>query len=282
MAESRTPKPWVAACLSLLLVPGLGQVYNGALRSGAVSGSVHVLLGLFGAFIGAASFPRLVVVSVTSVLWRLCVAAHAAAQAKRLGTVPSRWFNRWHFYLLIVIALASGLAFARPHYRFKAYRIPSAGMDPTLLVGDFLFSDTWWPRRRTPQPGDVIVFRSPMNDRDFIKRCVAVAGDTVEIRSKQLYINGVPQTEPHVVHGDPHVLPLSQGRRDFMAPLVVPEGHIFVLGDNRDNSHDSRFWGSLPLDRVRAKALFVYFSVEVGSDSKLSHVRWERLGHAIQ
>jgi len=170
----------------------------------------------------------------------------------------------------IVMAVLMALFFRQ--FALQAFRIPSGSMEDTLLVGDFLFvnkflygaqvpfTDLRLPPIRQPRRGDIIVFKSPTDGRDFIKRCVAVAGDTVEIRGKRLFVNGVEPDEDYAVHKDPN-LQLDQ-RRDYMSARVIPAGHIFMMGDNRDNSSDSRFWGALSVDRVKGKAMFIYFSVD--------------------
>lgn len=172
------------------------------------------------------------------------------------------------------ISMAVLMALFFRQFFLQAFRIPSSSMEDTLLIGDFLFVDKFrygaqvpftdlrLPSVRDPQRGDIIVFKSPTDGRDFIKRCVAVAGDTVEIRGKKLFINGAEQDESYAVHKVPQLQLPQHGRRDFMAPRVIPEGHIFMMGDNRDNSSDSRFWGPLPIDRVKGKAMFIYFSVD--------------------
>jgi len=162
----------------------------------------------------------------------------------------------------------------------QAFRIPTGSMENTLLVGDFLFVNKLvygseidigaaghrlvyyrFPAIRQPQHGDVIVFRYPDDpSRDFIKRCVAVEGQTVEIRDKILYVNDQAQVEPYAIHSDDKVLPKEISARDNFGPTVVPKGHIFMMGDNRDNSHDSRFWGPLPLNLVKGKAMILYWS----------------------
>ncbi len=162
----------------------------------------------------------------------------------------------------------------------QAFRIPSGSMEDTLLVGDFLFVNKMvygseidvgfggnrllyhrFPAIRDPRPGDIIVFRFPDDPaRDLIKRCVAVGGQQVEIRDKVLYVDGKAREEPYVIHKDPRVLPREANARDNFGPIVVPRGHLFMMGDNRDNSHDSRFWGSLPRGLVKGKAMFIYWS----------------------
>lgn len=162
----------------------------------------------------------------------------------------------------------------------QAFRIPTGSMENTLLVGDFLFVNKLvygseidigvaghrlvyyrFPAIRQPQRGDVIVFRYPDDpSRDFIKRCVAVEGQTVEIRDKVLFVDGKAQVEPYIIHSDDRILPKEISARDNFGPTVVPRGHIFMMGDNRDNSHDSRFWGPLALNLVKGKAMILYWS----------------------
>ncbi len=162
----------------------------------------------------------------------------------------------------------------------QAYQIPSGSMENTLLVGDYIYINKMlygseidlgfqghrffyhrFPAFREPRPGDIIVFRYPGDQRkDFIKRCVAVAGQTIEIRSKTLYVDGKKRDEPFTVHGDPRVFSAEQSPRDNFGPFVVPQGAVFMMGDNRDNSLDSRFWGPLPMSLIRGKAIFRYFS----------------------
>jgi len=162
----------------------------------------------------------------------------------------------------------------------QAFRIPTGSMENTLLVGDFLFVNKLvygseidigvqghriiyyrFPAIRQPQRGDVIVFRYPDDpSRDFIKRCVAVEGQTVEIRDKVLFVDGKAQVEPYIIHSDDRILPKEVSARDNFGPTVVPKGHIFMMGDNRDNSHDSRFWGPLALNLIKGKAMILYWS----------------------
>jgi len=195
-------------------------------------------------------------------------------QESRLKREARETFNAlvWAFCLFLIIrALA-----------FQAFRIPSPSMEDTLLVHDFLFiskltygpnipfTHTRIPGLRKPRPGDIIVFQNPVNPKeDYIKRCVAVGGQTVEYRNKVLYVDGVRKDEPYVKHIDPDMRPRSRrdirwmpegGSRDNFGPIRVPPGKLFMMGDNRDNSQDSRFWGFLDTKLVRGKAAVIYFS----------------------
>jgi signal peptidase I len=181
---------------------------------------------------------------------------------------------------LEAIVLAVALTVVIRGLVVQAFRIPSGSMEDTLLIGDFLFVnkmvygseiDIGWadwrlvhyrfPAIHAPERGDVIVFRFPEDpSRDFIKRCVALEGQRVEIRDKVLYVDGLAQEEPYVIHTDPRDLPRGTSARDNFGPIVVPKGHLFMMGDNRDNSLDSRFWGALPMDLLKGKAMFIYWS----------------------
>jgi signal peptidase I len=171
---------------------------------------------------------------------------------------------------------------------FQAFKIPSSSMESTLLVGDHIlvnkfiygvripFTNDRWPMFTQPSRGDVIVFVFPEDrTKDFIKRVVAVGGDTVEIRNKQVFINGKPVENPNIQFLDPRVIPETAppptNRRDNMRPTRVPEGTVFVMGDNRDYSHDSRFWGFVPVEDVKGEAFVIYYSAQ-----DLASVRWNR------
>lgn len=182
------------------------------------------------------------------------------------------------------IGLAVICALFIRQFLFQAFRIPTGSMERTLLVGDFLFVDKFvygakspdrirvfghtlakdlpqlrLPAIRQPRQGDIIVFQYPRDlDQDYIKRCVAVAGDTVQVREGQLYVNG-RLYEEHTWHDQDKFLRGSELNRRF-GPYVVPAGHVFMMGDNRYNSADSRFWGPLDLRLVKGRALFIYWS----------------------
>jgi len=156
-------------------------------------------------------------------------------------------------------------------FAFQAFRIPSSSMEETLFPGDFLFVNKFaygaqvpftqarLPGFTEPKPGDIIVFQFPENpDQDYIKRCVAVGGDTVEVRDKTVYVNGEKQNDSFTVHRDPVIQ--KYGPRDNMEKLVVPPGHLFMMGDNRDQSSDSRYWGTVDTRLIRGKAWVTYFS----------------------
>jgi signal peptidase I len=200
------------------------------------------------------------------------------------------------YFESIVIAVILAL-FVRT-WVVQAFKIPTGSMENNLLIGDhllvnkFVFSPTAAGLERALLPlrdirrGDIVVFKYPEEpERDFIKRVIGLPGDVVELRAKQVYINGQPLDEPYVHY----LTPAGSGGevtsadvRERYGPVTVPEGQYFVMGDNRDNSQDSRYWGYLPRDYVKGKALMIYWSYAgETAGSIFTSIRWERLFHQI-
>lgn len=188
------------------------------------------------------------------------------------------------------LALALLLALFIRTFIVQAFKIPSGSMVPTLQVGDHILVNKlaygirlpWIDRRvlstEVPQRGDVVVFVYPVDpSKDFVKRVMAVAGDVVQIRHKQVYINGAAWNDRHAFFTDGSGGVNGSPRDDF-GPVTVPGGHIFVMGDNRDRSYDSRFWGFVDVDDVKGKAFLIYWSW----DGDEHWVRWGRLGEVIE
>ncbi|HYV50714.1 MAG TPA: signal peptidase I [Dongiaceae bacterium] len=198
------------------------------------------------------------------------------------------------------ILVAVALTLVIRTFVIQAFRIPTGSMEDTLLVGDFLFvnkflygapipfTDARTPAIRQPRHGDILVFKYPKDpSRDFIKRVVGLPGDTIEIKDKTVYVNGVAQREPYVKfsssriqpkeYQNPVIYPPGAGNRDNYGPYVVPQGDYFMMGDNRDNSDDSRFWGPLDGHLIKGKALFIYWSW----NKEKMRPRLSRLGRII-
>ncbi|MEI6669028.1 MAG: signal peptidase I [Acidobacteriota bacterium] len=204
------------------------------------------------------------------------------------------------YFESIVIAVILAL-FIRT-FVVQAFKIPTGSMEPNLLVGDhllvnkFVFSPTNSALERALLParevrrGDIVVFKFPTDpERDFIKRVIGLPGETVELRTRRIYINGRPLDEPYA-----HYLPrpdavamgelTSEDVREHYGPETVPAGSLFVMGDNRDNSQDSRYWGFLPRDNIKGQALMIYWSYDpdvTGLFSVITSTRWGRLLHQI-
>jgi signal peptidase I len=201
----------------------------------------------------------------------------------------------------------------------QAFSIPSGSMQPTLLIGDYLLVNKFayglrnpltnkvWIPIGTPQRGDVVVFIYPQDPtKDYIKRVIGLPGDRIQIINKKILINGKVYATPQAVYDDPRVIPPPQSPtesgRDNMGPVVVPANSYFVMGDNRDHSYDSRFWGFVPMDAFRGKAFIIYFSWQgppgesflpaflgglkglvfhLSWNSNDFRVRWDRIGRII-
>lgn len=180
------------------------------------------------------------------------------------------------------LAVAFILAMVIRTFFVQAFKIPSGSMLETLQIGDHLlvnkfsygvkvpFTNTYMWDGSDPERGDIIVFEYPNNPSiDYIKRVVGVPGDVIEVHNKQLYRNGEKVTEDYIRHSQPDVVALV---RDEFGPVTVPEGKYFTMGDNRDDSQDSRFWGFVDKSAIHGKAFIIYWS----SDG-LDNIRWSRI-----
>ena len=173
----------------------------------------------------------------------------------------------------------------------QAFKIPSGSMKQTLQIGDHILVNKfiygvkipYWRKviipGKDPQAGDIVVFKPPHEpEKDFIKRVIGVGGDVVECRNKQLYVNNMPVHHDFAVYTDSRVYAQHTRERDNFGPITVPENHLFVMGDNRDESYDSRFWGFVHLKAVSGKAFIIYWSW----DSDNFGVRWGRLARILK
>lgn len=230
---------------------------------------------------------------------------------------PYRKSTAREYFETIVISVILAL-FVRT-FVVQAFKIPTGSMENNLLIGDhlivnkFVFGPDGGSMRhllpmRDMHRGDVVVFKYPEDpERDFIKRVIGLPGETLEVRDKRVYIDGRPINEPYVHFLEPPEAP-SEGHevtsfdlRERYGPVKIPAGHVFVMGDNRDNSEDSRYWGFLPRQNVKGLALMVYWSYEaVGEDRQetgllgdarrlasvavhfFTRTRWDRLFHQIR
>jgi signal peptidase I len=173
----------------------------------------------------------------------------------------------------------------------QAFKIPSGSMEDTLVIGDHLFvnkfiygikipfTDSRIFKMRDPRQGDVMVFEFPQDrSKDLIKRVIGVPGDEVAVRDKKVYVNGVLYQNPHEVHKEADMLPREMAPRDNFGPVRVPVNSYFMMGDNRDRSYDSRFWGFIKQSDIKGKAFIKYWSW----DQESWRVRWNRIGRLIE
>ncbi len=206
--------------------------------------------------------------------------------AASAGPAVSAWRENVEAILIAVL-----LALFIRTFVVQAFKIPSGSMMNTLQIGDHILVNKFAygldvPFLRLPllpgkmpRRGDVIVFKYPNEpDKDYIKRVIGVGGDVISVMNKKLYVNGQPLEEDYVIHTDSRI----KSVRDVFGPIEVPHNQLFVMGDNRDNSSDSRFWGFLDVEAVRGKAFLIYWSWNDQSTSALGRVRWSRIGDVVR
>ena len=210
--------------------------------------------------------------------------------------VPKKSLTREYIEAILIALL---LALLIRTFIVQAFKIPSGSMEKTLLIGDHILVSKFSygihiPNEipfinvklfddivlfsSVPERGDIIVFKFPKDEtRDFIKRVIALPGDLLEVRRQKVFINNKPYEDARARHTEsPSDSPLVP--RDDFGPILIPEGHVFVMGDNRENSQDSRYWGYLDVNKIRGKALIIYWSW----DRIESWVRFERFGKILE
>lgn len=264
----RPRKPWLAGLLSLWL-PGLGQLYAGSWKRALLLAFGYPLLlwvlalaGLLKTFAGFVAWLSVIPLYYGWVIWD----AVRLARSRRDHRLKP--FNRWYLYL--GLGLLANLSFGlpdRPLLPIRTLRIPGQHMEPAILAGDHLVADAHYWRYHTPSRGDLVIFTSPERpDAMVLHRVIALPGEQVEIRDKVVFIDGRKLTDDWGVYNDPEIytgiFPSTGGRRDNFGPLRVPAETTFTVGDNRDNSYDSRFYGPVPNRLLQAKPLFVYWAAD--------------------
>jgi len=240
----------------------------------------------------------------------------AAPEARPVRRPQSPNMGRWLWEWIKSISVAILLFLVIRTFVVEAFKIPTGSMEDTLLVGDFLlvnkavygaqvpFTGIRLPAFDTPERGDVIVFEYPLDrSKNYVKRVVGLPGDRVAMRDGQLYVNGEKLVESYVQHTQPngdYYDPSFEWQRDYLAeearrkdyrptrddwgPIVVPADMYFVMGDNRDNSQDSRYWGFVDRSLIKGRPLIIYYSFDRSKLRPLpwlTEVRWDRLGDRV-
>lgn len=273
MEPLKTPR-WrrVVAFVATFLFPGVSQADDGEFRRG-----ILWFLGIHALFIAglllmyaAIDRPRLSLGTITVILIAgFGLTLRLAVDGYRRERTPSRSGSRSRAIAIYAVFVAAAVAFSVVREQIKehlitAYKFSAASMEPTVMKGDHVFVDrSAYKRGRHPRPGDIAVFIFPEDrKKDFLKRIVAVPGDVVEIRHKALIVNGQEIREEHARMTDQEDASIKV--RDNMVPVRLPGGKYFVLGDNRDRSYDSRFFGPVDGKDIKGKVAYVYFSRDLG------------------
>lgn len=190
---------------------------------------------------------------------------------------PAKSRQSWYSYLsgigLVIVFIAGCLLSIFVFYLQKSYKIPAGSMEPSLLIGDHFITLRFFANQK-PDRGDIVVFPYPDDrQKEFVKRIVGLPGEKLKIRQQQVYINGNVLDEPYAQHTEPPKATPVFPRDDF-GPVMIPEEHFFVLGDNRENSIDSRVFGPLEINDIKREVKIIYWSW----DAEEQTVRWERIG----
>lgn len=262
MGNLKKRKPILALLLSFI-TPGLGQIYNGQVKRGIIFYLLLIVTFLIYSFMRLKFYGGILFFVITLSLI-LFISLDVLINAIKLKQIALKPYNKWYIYLIIFVlsnlAILPLLNWTIKDKIAKAYKIPSITMEPTLLVGDHLIADMKIYRSEKPKRGDIVIFEYPKDpSKDFIKRAIGLEGEKVEIINKKIYINDKLLDDPWGYYesgGSPRDI------RDLenFGPALVSKESVFVLGDNRNNSQDSRHYGFVPINKIKGKALYIYWA----------------------
>lgn len=274
----------VISIIYSIITPGLGHVYNGQIKKGIILFCIsYIILIVLLVLRIELSFIGMISLLFISLCWWLYViidSSNFALKEKEVILIPN---NKWYCYLLfgimgISLSILFELFVSEELSGIKKYNVDSGGMKPSILIGDRLIIDTKYYKKNKPRRGDVVLFIYPKNrDVYFLKRIIAIDGDAIEIKNKNIVLNNVKNKDTSGYFNDKMNIPASLGTRDNMGLTKIQPEQVFVMGDNRDTSYDSRFWGPLHVKDIVGKAMYIYWSW----DEENSDVRWNRLGCPI-
>lgn len=265
----------IVAALFSLFEPGLGFIYNGKIGLGIKITSISTFIGVGLLLVGI--FKSFYIAAISIFLFsvfRISVVIISAYQAKQIGSLQLGRFNRWYVYCLFL--LVPILSYELLHINSailpqKAFLNPTGGMLPLIQPEEGFIADMRYYKDSPIEPGDVVVFQSPLGHNVYLKRCVALPGQKLEIRDAVLYVNDQPfiptlpvaRSSEKIMpsdYKDGYIFPSGAGNADQYGPIIIPDSCYFMLGDHRDNSLDSRYFGSVPKQNILGKALYVYYS----------------------
>ena len=282
-----------------IISPGLGHMYNGRLKLGIIiyfSLIIYTFViletGLVANYTGLLRFLILTGLIYSTIIF------HAIKLARTHVEFKSKKYNKPIFYIIWIVIVYLASPYIKEILRYNPYRIPTSTMEPTLLPGDHIFVD----KRVTYNeisPGDIIVFEYPLDpELCYVKRCIGTQGMEVEIIDKKVFVNSTLFDDSrYVQYSDDRILAKNEGgiyfptfeqgkygSRDNFGPIVVPDNKLFVLGDNRDISSDSRAWGFVSAKNFIGKAKYIYFSVDPRYNfyDLSNYIRFSRIGKTLR
>ncbi len=267
--------PWLAGLLSFLTV-GLGQIYCGKLKKAIIQVTIlflgiNSILYLF--FVESIKPFNIIIPLIFLIVYYSYSIIDAFILARKEKTIILRSYNKLYVYFVYPVVIVIVFSYINYFFeRYEIFKISAVSMENTLLVGDYFYGDKKAYIDSPPQRGDLVLFFYPLDKvTKYIKRCVAIPGDTLQIRDRIIFVNCIKQKVPETVKFiNDKIRPRGAGgfnSPDNYGPYIVPDGHFFMMGDNRDNSSDSRFWGSVPEELIIGKASTIYWSKD-----------WSRIG----
>lgn len=277
--------PWLSGLFTFFTI-GLGHLYTGQAKKGILLyffGQGVLLAGVLPLIYYFPSVPTFIITLFVAFAFFIYCIVDAVKLSKRyrFGYTLKK-YNKWYVYLgcwiLVTFIIQPIVSSSIREFLIQAYKIPAGSLKPTILIGDQILARKRFAVKQGIKRGDMIIFPFPKDvSKDYIKRVVAMGGETIEIVNKEVFINGHLLQEPYVIHTDNRIMPKGSMNRDNFGPVTVPENAFFVLGDNRDQSNDSRFWGFVEKSEVKGKAYTIYWSW----DRENFKVRWNRIGKKI-
>ena len=278
-ATPRSPWDPIVGAMANLFLPPVGHLHVGALERGVLLWAISlVLVDGSGIAVARAPSPATVALFFAAFIVRFLVLpldAMRLAYRRPAGGPRPPWFVYAGTALASLLVFSAAQSLMRTHV-LRTYRMPSESMSPTLVVGDYFVADMGAYRSRSPKRGDIVVYTYPMDPRQtFVKRVVGLPEEIIEIRDRRVSVNGEPLSEPQVRHTEDPILPASESPRDNFPATRIQSRNVFVMGDSRENSNDSRFTGTVPIRKLQGKATWIYMSM--GPEG----VRWERIGKRL-
>jgi signal peptidase I len=268
--------------LSTLILFGCGKIFKAqylSLRNAFITNIIVSVVGiLFEGLLFALVLLKIENLYIQCILWIVCLVVIIWIVRKRFGTTMLKSIGIYSTCIIFTLIFSAVFALFIRANVVQAFKIPSGSMLNTLLIGDHLLVNKFIFKIKYPKRGDLIVFKYPKDlNKDYIERVVAVGGDKIEIKDKKVYINNDLIKENYVIHNDSRIFHANISPRDNFGPIVIPENSYFVMGDNRDNSFDSRFWGVVDKNLIKGKAFIIYWSWNEENKNK----RLDRIGKSL-